>query len=326
MYPIVVFLLDGLADRAHEVLGGRTGNEAASTPNLDALAAGGSCGLLYAVGPGRAPSSEVAHWSMLGYRPDEFPGRAVFEALGRGQEVSAERCARLRRSAAGRTARRRVVADRAARPGSGRRRGRAPRRALQRDRRGRADVLARPRLARRGRPAHLGRRRRARHGHRRVLPRPAPPVAPAAARAGGGAHRPRLRGVDAGGAGPPRERAVQRDHAQVVRPAATGAELPRAPRRDRRVRGGLRVPAGARAGARARAARRAGDRRSGRRPAQPRGAGQASGSTRATPSSSAIRRRPTRRGTRRTRVSSRRRSSSSMRRSTTCPPTGRSSA
>ncbi len=88
MYPIFVLLLDGLADRAHETLGGRTGNEAADTPNLDVLAARGSCGLLYAVGPGRAPSSEVAHWSMLGYRPDEFPGRAVFEALGRGQEVS----------------------------------------------------------------------------------------------------------------------------------------------------------------------------------------------------------------------------------------------
>ena len=90
MYPIVVLLLDGLADRAHDALGGRTGNEAAATPNLDALAARGSCGLLYAVGPGRAPSSEVAHWSMLGYRPDEFPGRAVFEALGRGQAVSDE--------------------------------------------------------------------------------------------------------------------------------------------------------------------------------------------------------------------------------------------
>jgi 2,3-bisphosphoglycerate-independent phosphoglycerate mutase len=88
VHPIVVFLLDGLGDRAHEVLGGRTGNEAAVTPNLDALAERASCGLLYAVGPGRAPSSEVAHWSMLGYRPDEFPGRAVFEALGRGQEVS----------------------------------------------------------------------------------------------------------------------------------------------------------------------------------------------------------------------------------------------
>jgi 2,3-bisphosphoglycerate-independent phosphoglycerate mutase len=90
VHPIVVFLLDGLGDRAHEVLGGRTGNEAAVTPNLDALAERASCGLLYAVGPGRAPSSEVAHWSMLGYRPDEFPGRAVFEALGRGQEVSEE--------------------------------------------------------------------------------------------------------------------------------------------------------------------------------------------------------------------------------------------
>src|SRR6266576_2228316 len=90
MYPIVVFLLDGLGDRAHDVLGGLTGNEAATTPNLDRLAARGSCGVLYAVGPGRAPSSEVAHWSLLGYRPDEFPGRAVFEALGRGQEVSDE--------------------------------------------------------------------------------------------------------------------------------------------------------------------------------------------------------------------------------------------
>jgi 2,3-bisphosphoglycerate-independent phosphoglycerate mutase len=88
--PIVVFLLDGLADRAHAALGGRSGVEAAATPNLDRLCAQGSCGVLYAVGPGRAPSSEVAHWSMLGYRPDESPGRAVFEALGRGQEVDPE--------------------------------------------------------------------------------------------------------------------------------------------------------------------------------------------------------------------------------------------
>jgi 2,3-bisphosphoglycerate-independent phosphoglycerate mutase len=90
VHPIVVFLLDGLADRAHGSLGGRSGVEAARTPNLDRLCASGSCGVLYAVGPGRAPSSEVAHWSMLGYRPDEFPGRAVFEAFGRGQEVSSD--------------------------------------------------------------------------------------------------------------------------------------------------------------------------------------------------------------------------------------------
>ena len=90
MHPIVVLLFDGLADRAHDVLRGKTANEAARTPHLDRLAAHGSCGVIYAVGPGRAPSSEIAHWSMLGYRPDEFPGRAVFEALGRGQQVSDE--------------------------------------------------------------------------------------------------------------------------------------------------------------------------------------------------------------------------------------------
>jgi 2,3-bisphosphoglycerate-independent phosphoglycerate mutase len=87
VHPIVVVLLDGLADRAHATLGGRTANEVAATPNLDRLAAAGSCGVIYAVGPGRAPSSEVAHWSMLGYTPEEFPGRAVFEALGAGHEV-----------------------------------------------------------------------------------------------------------------------------------------------------------------------------------------------------------------------------------------------
>jgi 2,3-bisphosphoglycerate-independent phosphoglycerate mutase len=90
VHPIVVLLLDGLADRAHESLGGKSGLEAARTPNLDRLCASGSNGVLYAIGPGRAPSSEVAHWSMFGYRPDEFPGRAVFEAIGRGQEVSTE--------------------------------------------------------------------------------------------------------------------------------------------------------------------------------------------------------------------------------------------
>jgi 2,3-bisphosphoglycerate-independent phosphoglycerate mutase len=89
VYPIFVVLLDGLADRAHESLGGRTANEAAETPNLDRLAAKGSCGVIYGVGPGRAPSSEIAHWAMLGYTPEEFPGRAVFEALGEGQDLDA---------------------------------------------------------------------------------------------------------------------------------------------------------------------------------------------------------------------------------------------
>jgi 2,3-bisphosphoglycerate-independent phosphoglycerate mutase len=87
MHPIAVVLLDGLADRAHASLDGRTANEVAHTPNLDRLAASGSNGALFSLGPGRAPSSELAHWAILGYRPEEFPGRAVFEALGVGQEV-----------------------------------------------------------------------------------------------------------------------------------------------------------------------------------------------------------------------------------------------
>jgi 2,3-bisphosphoglycerate-independent phosphoglycerate mutase len=90
VYPIFVVLLDGLADRAHDSLGGHTANEVADTPNLDRLAARGSCGLIYGVGPGRAPSSEIAHWAMLGYTPEEFPGRAVFEALGAGEDVDPE--------------------------------------------------------------------------------------------------------------------------------------------------------------------------------------------------------------------------------------------
>jgi 2,3-bisphosphoglycerate-independent phosphoglycerate mutase len=87
VYPIFVVLLDGLADRAHDSLGGRTANEIAETPNLDRLAVQGSCGLMFSLGPGRAPASELAHWAMLGYTPEEFPGRAVLEATGAEQEI-----------------------------------------------------------------------------------------------------------------------------------------------------------------------------------------------------------------------------------------------
>lgn len=84
MRSLLVLLLDGLGDRAHPEHGGRSANEAADTPALDALAARGSTGLLSPLGPGRAPSSELAHWAILGYRPAEFPGRAVLEARGHG--------------------------------------------------------------------------------------------------------------------------------------------------------------------------------------------------------------------------------------------------
>ncbi|MDZ4166610.1 MAG: phosphoglycerate mutase, partial [Coriobacteriia bacterium] len=53
--PIVLVVPDGAGDRPHASLDGRTPIEAADTPNLDALAALGRCGLLYPLGPGLAP-------------------------------------------------------------------------------------------------------------------------------------------------------------------------------------------------------------------------------------------------------------------------------
>ena len=80
----LLILLDGLADQAHPELGGLTPLAAAPTPNLDRLAAAGSCGMHHALAPGAALSSEAAHFAMMGYDLAEFPGRALFEALGQG--------------------------------------------------------------------------------------------------------------------------------------------------------------------------------------------------------------------------------------------------
>jgi 2,3-bisphosphoglycerate-independent phosphoglycerate mutase len=86
--PVLVVMLDGLGDRAWPELEGQTPLEAASTPNLDAIAAASATGVLHPLGPGRAPGTELAHFILFGYRPDEYPGRVVFEATGCGLELS----------------------------------------------------------------------------------------------------------------------------------------------------------------------------------------------------------------------------------------------
>ena len=85
--PMLLVILDGLGDRAQSELGHRTPAEAARTPALDALAERGASGLHLPFGPGRAASSEVAHWSLLGYDGYPFVGRAVLEGLGHGLTV-----------------------------------------------------------------------------------------------------------------------------------------------------------------------------------------------------------------------------------------------
>ncbi len=94
--PIILVVPDGAGDRPYPELAGavsgapdssaraRTPIEAADTPNLDALASLGRCGLLYPLGPGLAPSSHQAHLALFGYPPAGFPGRGLLEALGEG--------------------------------------------------------------------------------------------------------------------------------------------------------------------------------------------------------------------------------------------------
>jgi 2,3-bisphosphoglycerate-independent phosphoglycerate mutase len=77
--------LDGLGDDPIPELDGQTPLEAASTPNLDALAQRGRTGTVVTVGPGIAPESDIGVFGILGYDPrEEHPGRGVLEALGTG--------------------------------------------------------------------------------------------------------------------------------------------------------------------------------------------------------------------------------------------------
>jgi 2,3-bisphosphoglycerate-independent phosphoglycerate mutase len=67
---------------------GLTELEAARTPNMDELAAGGQTGLIQPVGAGVTPGSGPGHLALFGYEAREYPiGRGIMEALGVGAEV-----------------------------------------------------------------------------------------------------------------------------------------------------------------------------------------------------------------------------------------------
>lgn len=85
---IVVILLDGLGGFADA--DGGTELERAATPNLDLLAAEGSCGRAEIVGPGITPGSGPGHLALFGYDPGEFAlGRGALSAAGLDVELRA---------------------------------------------------------------------------------------------------------------------------------------------------------------------------------------------------------------------------------------------
>lgn len=85
---VIVLIGDGMADRPHPALGGKTPIEAAHTPHMDRLATEGETGLMDLIAPGVRVGSDTGHLALLGYDPYAvYTGRGPFEALGVGMEV-----------------------------------------------------------------------------------------------------------------------------------------------------------------------------------------------------------------------------------------------
>ena len=85
---LLYIVLDGLGDRPVGELGGKTPLEAAEKANLDRITPGSKLGIVYTVGRGIAPESDIAVISILGYDAHKYyTGRGPLESFAEGLDV-----------------------------------------------------------------------------------------------------------------------------------------------------------------------------------------------------------------------------------------------
>jgi 2,3-bisphosphoglycerate-independent phosphoglycerate mutase len=87
---MALVVMDGVGDIALKEHHYLTPLEAATTPNLDALAKDGAQGRMTPIAPGITPGSGPGHLALFGYDPIQYQvGRGVIEALGLGLDLRA---------------------------------------------------------------------------------------------------------------------------------------------------------------------------------------------------------------------------------------------
>ncbi|MDA0791897.1 MAG: 2,3-bisphosphoglycerate-independent phosphoglycerate mutase [Proteobacteria bacterium] len=84
--PVLLVIIDGLADRPANALDGKTPLQAADTPVFDRLAREGQCGLADAVGPGGVADTVAGTLALFGQSPLALD-RGPAEAIGAGIEL-----------------------------------------------------------------------------------------------------------------------------------------------------------------------------------------------------------------------------------------------
>lgn len=85
--PLLLVILDGAADRKSGT-SKSTPLQSASMPNLSRISSESAKGMMNPIGPGIAPESDAAVFSILGYDISAYTGRGPLEAFGAGLKVT----------------------------------------------------------------------------------------------------------------------------------------------------------------------------------------------------------------------------------------------